>query len=62
MPTGTALPCVTFTACPPFNVSVAVVAVNVALFQLLTRLAASTEPRPVARSYPVVVLYPVKMP
>ena|SRR5580692_1468573 len=50
--TVTAVPCVTLTAFPPFRVSVVVDAVPLAEFQLLTKLAAFTDPRPVARSYP----------
>jgi hypothetical protein len=54
--TGTAVPCFTLTALPEFNCRAVVVAVNVALVQLLTRLLTSTEPRPVAKSYPGPVL------
>ena len=54
--TGTAVPCVTLTALPEFNCKAVVVAVNVAFVQLVTRLLASTEPRPVAKSYPGPVL------
>jgi hypothetical protein len=56
MLTGTAVPCVMFTALPLFKLSVVVVAVNDALLQLLTKFAASTDPRPVAKSYAVFVL------
>ena len=50
--TGTAVPWVTLTGLPEFNCKVAEVAVNVTSSQLSTKLAASTDPRPVARSYP----------
>ena len=51
--TGTAAPCVVFAG--TFSVKVVVEGVKVTLFQLFTSCAASTDPRPVARSYPVAV-------
>src|SRR5271170_5266139 len=56
--TGTIVPCTVFAG----TLSVKVVVVGVkraaAVLQLFTRLLASTDPRPVARSYPVVVTQP----
>ena len=48
--TGTAVPCFTFTGLPEFNCNVVDDEVKVTLFQLFTRLVASTDPKPVARS------------
>ena len=44
------VPCVTFTALPPFSVSVVVEVTRLTEFQLFTKLVALTEPKPVAKS------------
>src|SRR5487761_182426 len=49
-------PCVILIALPPLSVRVVVDGLKITEFQLLTRLLAFTEPRPVAKSYPAPAL------
>src|ERR1051326_4518013 len=59
---------VKFTACPCVSVvgvkllRVVTEGASVTKLHFVTRLLASTDPSPVARSYPVVVLYPLSTP
>src|SRR6185437_460369 len=55
-------PCVTFTAFPPFSVSPVIDDVNFTFPQLVTRLFAFTVPKPVASSYAVAALNPLRIP
>jgi len=51
---GTAVPCVVFAG--TVSAKFVFVGVKVALTQLFTRFAAFTDPRPVTKSYPAVVV------
>ena len=50
------VPCVSLTAAPPLREKAMVVGRNAAEVQLVKRFATFTEPSPVAKSYPAVVL------